>query len=183
MLALDAAATVWVNALAGMFHPLDQAVIAITTMGVPLIIVAVALQWWSRNDRRRERHIAIAGGLSFVLGLLLNQVVLLFIDRLRPYNAGLTHLLVAPSTDASFPSDHATAVFSIVFAYLLHGKRTKALLFAIAGSLVALSRVYVGTHYLGDLLGGVLTGFLAAAMVRATYWGGTRWDRWVTGIF
>ena len=34
--------------------------------------------------------------------------------RIRPYDAGLTHLIVAPSFDWSFPSDHATAAFAIV---------------------------------------------------------------------
>ena len=101
---------------------------------------------------------------------------------MRPYDAGVTRLLIAPSADSSFPSDHATAVFSIVFAYLLHKRFGKALLFAIAGSLVAFSRIYVGTHYVGDILGGIMTGLLAAAVVRAAYAPGTRFDRWATGI-
>jgi undecaprenyl-diphosphatase len=182
MLALDVAATQGVNGLSGNWHPLDLVLLAITWAGVPVIVLAVALQWWSRVDRRGERHTAIACGLSFLLGLLLNQVILLFVHRARPYDAGLTHLLIAPSPDYSFPSDHATAVFSIVFAYLFHRRFAKALLFAIAGSLVAFSRVYLGTHYVGDILGGLLTGLLAAVIVRAVYAPGTRLDRWVTGI-
>ena len=132
MLALDVAATRCVNGLSGIWQPLDLAFLAVTKAGVPLIILAVALQWLSRVDRLGERHVAIACGLSFVLGLFLNQVIILFVDRIRPYDAGVTHLLIAPSTDSSFPSDHATAVFSIVFAYLLHKRFGKALLFAIA---------------------------------------------------
>jgi undecaprenyl-diphosphatase len=182
MLALDVAATRWVNGLSGMWHLLDLVLLAITWAGVPVIVLAVVLQWWSRVDRLGERHIAIACGLSFLLGLFLNQVILLFVHRARPYDAGLTHLLIAPSPDASFPSDHATAVFTIVFAYLLHRRFGKALLFAIAGSLVAFSRIYVGTHYVGDVLGGLLTGLLAAVIVRAAYMRETRFDRWVTGI-
>jgi undecaprenyl-diphosphatase len=182
MLGLDVAATRWVNGLSGIWHPLDLGLLAITWAGVPVIVLAVALSWWSRVDRLGERHIAIACGLSFLLGLFLNQVILLFVHRARPYDAGLTHLLIAPSLDASFPSDHATAVFSIVFAYLLHRRFGKALLFAIAGSLVAFSRIYVGTHYVGDILGGLLTGLLAAFIVRAAYARETRLDRWVTGI-
>ena len=88
MLALDVAATRWVNGLSGMWHPLDLVLLAITWAGVPVIVLAVALQWWSRVDRRGERHVAIACGLSFLLGLFLNQVILLFVDRIRPYDAG-----------------------------------------------------------------------------------------------
>ena len=93
------------------------------------------------------------GGLSFLLGLFLNQLIILLVHRARPYDAGLTHLLIPPSTDSSFPSDHATAAFSVVFAYLLHRRFRKALFFAMAGALVAFSRVYLGTHYVGDILG------------------------------
>jgi undecaprenyl-diphosphatase len=182
MLALDVAATRCVNGLSGIWQPLDLAFLAVTKAGVPLIILAVALQWLSRVDRLGERHVAIACGLSFLLGLFVNQLVILFVDRIRPYDAGVTHLLIAPSTDSSFPSDHATAAFSIVFAYLLHKRFAKALFFAILGSLVAFSRIYVGTHYVGDILGGLLTGLFAAVIVRAAYAPGTRIDRWVTGI-
>jgi hypothetical protein len=40
--------------------------------------------------------VAIVAGLSFLLGLGLNQLILLFIHRLRPYDAGRTHLLIRP---------------------------------------------------------------------------------------
>jgi undecaprenyl-diphosphatase len=182
MLALDVAATRWVNGFSGIWDPLDLLLLVITWAGVPVIVLAVALSWLSQADRRGERHVAIACGLTFLLGLFLNQLIILFVDRIRPYDAGVTHLLIAPSTDSSFPSDHATAAFSIVFAYLLHKRFGKALLFAILGSLVAFSRIYVGTHYVGDVLGGFMTGLLAAAVVRAAYVPGTRFDRWATGI-
>jgi undecaprenyl-diphosphatase len=51
------------------------------------------------------------GGFSFLLGLAINQLILLFIHRVRPYDAGVTNLLIARSGDFSFPSDHATASF------------------------------------------------------------------------
>src|SRR6476661_1059164 len=140
MLALDDAATRWVNGFSGISDPLDLLLLTITWAGIPAIVLAVALQWCRRVDRRGERHVAIACGLSFLLGLFLNQVILLFVHRDRPYETGLTHLLIPPSTDSSFPSDHATAVFAIVFAFLLHRRFARALFFAIAGALVAFSR-------------------------------------------
>jgi undecaprenyl-diphosphatase len=181
-LGLDILATSWVNSLAGAWKPLDVAFVAVTTAGVPLVVLAVALQWWPRADRSSERHVAIACGLSFLVGLALNQLILLFADRLRPYDAGVTHLLIAPSLDPSFPSDHSTAVFSIAFAYLLHKRWLRAVVFIVAGSFVVFSRVYVGTHYVGDILGGMLTAFIAASIVRTAYPQGTTIDRWVTSI-
>lgn len=51
------------------------------------------------------------------------------------------------------------------------------------GLLIACSRIFVGTHYLTDVLGGALTGICAAVMVWALYREGSRLDRFVTGIF
>jgi undecaprenyl-diphosphatase len=54
--------------------------------------------------------------------------------------------------------------------------------FLAAAALIAFSRVYIGTHYASDVLGGVLTGIIAAVIVRSVYREGTRIDRLITGI-
>jgi undecaprenyl-diphosphatase len=182
MSAIDAGITGWINALSGHSHLLDLLGIAVTQAGVPLLVLAVAAGWWARENRRSERHAIVACGLSFLLGLASNQVVLLFVHRMRPYDAGVTHLLVSPSADPSFPSDHATAAFAIVFGWLFHGRGKKALSFLAGAILVVLSRLYVGTHYASDILGGIATALLAAGVVRMAYREGTHADRWVTGI-
>ena len=88
---------------------------------------------------------------------------------MRPYDGGITHLLIERSADYSFPSDHATAAFAIAAAFLLHGMRRVGLGFLAAAALVTLSRLYIGTHYASDIVGGALTGILAAVLVRASY--------------
>ena len=182
MSTIDAQVTGWINALSGHSRALDLLMIAVTQAGVPLLVLAVATQWWTREDRRSERHATVACGLSFLLGLALNQMILLFIHRMRPYDAGVTHLLISPSADPSFPSDHATAAFAIVFGWLFHGRGRRALWFFAGAMAVVLSRVYVGIHYTGDIVGGVATALLAAGLVRVSYWEGTGIDRWLTGV-
>jgi len=54
--------------------------------------------------------------------------------------------------------------------------------FLVIALLIGWSRVFVGTHYLTDVLGGAITGAGAAILVRAFYREGSRLDRWVTGI-
>jgi len=44
------------------------------------------------------------------------------------------------------------------------------------------SRVYVGTQYGSDVLGGAATGIIAAALVRLAYRQGTRVDGFITAI-
>jgi undecaprenyl-diphosphatase len=179
---MDDAVTQWINSAAGQSALLDTIMISLTQYGVPLLVLLVVLQWWSKHDRLQVRHTCIAAGLSFIVGLGLNQVILLFIHRVRPYDAGVSHLIISRSSDWSFPSDHATVTFAIAGAFLLHGSKWRGLALLAGAFLVCTSRIYVGTHYFTDVLGGAMTGILAAAAVRGLYWEGTRVDRLITGI-
>lgn len=179
---LDAAATHAINNLAGASAAVDFLMIWLSAIGVPLLVLAVVGQWWRGADKSHNRYVLVATGLSFLLGLAINQLILLLVHRIRPYDAGITHLLIDRSADPSFPSDHATATFAIAAAFLLHGKRRMGLWFLATAALVAISRVYIGTHYVGDIVGGAATGIVAALLVRPLYQEGTRLDRLVTSI-
>lgn len=179
---IDAILSALINGFARQAPFVDAVMIGFAQLGVPILLVAMAVQWWSGADRQATRLILVAAGFAFFLGLGLNQILLLMIDRPRPYLEGVTTLLIPPSADPSFPSDHATAVFAIAVTFLLGGMRKRGLLFLAAAFLVALSRVFVGIHYLGDVLGGALTGGIAAVIVQVAYRRETRLDRFITGI-
>jgi undecaprenyl-diphosphatase len=180
---VDVTVTHWINALAGQSAALDQLMIEVTTFGVPFMVLLVALQWWSKRPREYKRHTCVAAGLSFLLGLLLAQIMLLFIHRMRPYDAGVSHLIVAPTVDWSFPSDHAIASLSIVFAFALQGLRRWSFIFLALAALVCFSRIYVGMHYVSDILGGAVVALFAAYFVKWIYQADTKVDRIITRIF
>jgi len=73
-------------------------------------------------------------------------------------------------------------VLAIAVAFLLHGIRHLGFGFLAAAVLISFSRIYIGTHYASDVLGGALTGIAAAAVVRSIYWEDTRADRFITSI-
>lgn len=179
---IDQSMTHWINAAAGRHPIVDWIMVAASEAGVPILVLMVALQWWSRSARSHIRHVSIAAGLAFLFGLGFNQLILLFIHRVRPYDAGLTHLIVARSSDWSFPSDHATATMAIAATFFLHGLGRRGLILLAVALLICFSRVYVGTHYISDVLGGMLTGFSAAVLIRFAYREDTWVDRFVTGI-
>ena len=104
-------------------------------------------------------------GLVLVVagGMLLNVLVKNWVDRARP---GWADPLMA-LTDSSFPSGHtmmATIVYGFIAVSLLLRMTTwlwRALIATVAillVVLVALSRMYLGAHYLSDVLGAMAAG-------------------------
>ena len=179
---MDLQITQAINALSGYSALLDQTMVEATIFGVPFMVLLVILQWWSKKPRDHKRHTCVAAGLSFLLGLAAAQIMLLFIHRIRPYDAGISHLIVPRTVDWSFPSDHAIASLAIVFAFALQGLRRWSFIFLTLAALVCVSRIYVGMHYASDILGGAGVALLAAYAVKKLYREGTKLDRFVVGI-
>jgi undecaprenyl-diphosphatase len=179
---IDIAITQWLNAPAGQSPILDTLLPMISAYGVPVLIIAVALQWFIPQDKARRRHVLIASGLAFLLGEAINQIILLFVHRPRPYDAGISRLIIEKSVDWSFPSDHATAVAAIAATFVIFAMRKQALLFSLGAILVCWSRVYVGIHYASDVLAGIITGVIAAGIVAYAYRPDLRLNKWLTAI-
>jgi undecaprenyl-diphosphatase len=118
-------------------------------------------KWKSVNGRR-----GVAGaGLSAVLAIGVAHLIAGLWDRARPYEAHASaHLFISRSPDPSFPSDHATAAFALAVGVFLWHRRAGWLMLGMA-TVLALSRVAVGTHYPGDVLGGAAIGAASALVV------------------
>ncbi|MDX6658566.1 MAG: undecaprenyl-diphosphatase [Solirubrobacteraceae bacterium] len=156
-----------------------------------VLVVAIALIFLIPWERRRapRRSGAVLATAAAGLGLLVNQPISHAVDRVRPFIAhpGHAHLLIARSTDPSFPSDHATGAFGLAFGIWLYDRTLGGVLLVIA-ALVSFARVYVGTHYPGDVVVGALIGMAAATLIfvipatrRLIEWAAARvgsiWDR------
>jgi undecaprenyl-diphosphatase len=159
----------WVNTQVHA-HPLvGSVVVEFSNWGVALFgVLAVGLWLLSPpGDTRWKR--ACTGGLSAAaLGLLVNQVISHAWARPRPYEAHHSIVpLLTPSTDPSFPSDHATAALAIAFGVFFVSRRAGWFFLAFAG-LVSASRVLAGMHHPTDVLASlvvaVAAGFLTARL-------------------
>ena len=153
-----------INGLSGSSFP-DE-VFKFLANYLPAILVAlVALTFivpWTRH-RWERRNGAVLGTASAGLALLVAQPITHLVDRTRPYLAHPTHahLLISRSHDPSFPSDHATGAFALAFGIWLYDRKIGTVLLGLA-ALLAFSRVYVGTHYPGDVVAGALIGIAVA---------------------
>jgi undecaprenyl-diphosphatase len=129
-----------------------------------------------RHAPYRWKIACVSGLASAGLGLLIAQAISHLWVRERPFLAhpSETLLLVAPSHEPSFPSDHAVAAFAIAVSVALIGGRRVGALFLAGAAFVGITRVFVGLHYPGDIAGGALVGLLAALLV--FYAGRHRWS-------
>jgi membrane-associated phospholipid phosphatase len=129
---------------------------------VILIVLTFVIPW---RQRRHERRCGtVLATASAGLALLIAQPIAHTVERVRPYLAhpAHAHLLIARSHDPSFPSDHAVGGFALALGVWLYDRTLGTVLLVLA-AILAFARVYVGTHYPGDVLAGALLGAIVAA--------------------
>lgn len=103
-----------------------------------------------------------------LLTWLLCSLIKKLVSRKRPFIGmpGLSPLIQSP-TCGSFPSAHAASTFGLFFA-LNFIEHPLAPWIGGWAALVSFSRVYLGVHYVSDVLGGVVVGFISAKIVILT---------------
>jgi undecaprenyl-diphosphatase len=153
-----------INGLAG-HSPVMDAIFELLSKYGPFLLLGLllALWFWPAGQQVREsrQRTIILAALSVALALVVNQFIIRLWDRPRPFIGHPAHLLLPPSQEPSFPSDHSAFAFAIAAALLFGGASLDipALLLAM---LIAFSRVYTGEHYVSDVVAGALIGGAAA---------------------
>lgn len=144
----------------------DTFMIAVTTLGDGVVVTAitlvVALYLLSRKAWRRATGFLVAMAATAVFV----PVIKLMLHRSRPIE------LYSGADAFSFPSGHATlnaVLFGICAVLIAHDRSrwTKAGVFTVTAIYVitmGFSRIYLGAHWMSDVLGGLLFGI---AMVSA----------------
>lgn len=169
---LDKAIFLFVNVQ--MANPVTDWLMPIITSDMVLrvlYVIAVVLLFW-KGDCRIRRTIA----LSAVTLLLTDQIAAHLLkglfERPRPcHTLDEINLLVNCGAGFSMPSAHAANAFGQAIVWGLRA-RTYLLPLLVVAFLIAISRVFVGVHYPGDVLVGMLVG---ASVGVAVHYFGSRW--------
>lgn len=143
----------WLDALVGVLNPIGSGV----TLLVACALLGVLCRWLGRS---RLHDAAWLGAAAFVVAGALGFSLKHLIGRVRP-DAALTAFSIngptlAPDVD-SFPSGHATSVFTLASVLASYYPRLGGPLYALAGA-VAAGRVYLERHFVSDALAGAIIG-------------------------
>ena len=106
----------------------------------------------------KQKRLSIVSGVCFACVCVSNYIIKRIVERPRPLN-----LMIIKETGFSFPSGHTMMSFAFfglliwITAMLIKNKPLKISLISIFSVLVLMisfSRIYLGVHYLTDILAG-----------------------------
>jgi membrane-associated phospholipid phosphatase len=147
--------------------PGDEIMIPITMFGDGVVMLSLAAAMIGWLVLRRAWRAAGAVAVTLLSTKLFVPLIQIWIQRERPMDfAGLGEIF-------SFPASHtaiSTVTLGVLAVLASHSMKRwgKALVFAAVGILVvvlAYSRIYLGAHWMSDVLGG----FLFAAVMTAAF--------------
>lgn len=144
---------------------LDQLMWLLTgkVVWAPLYISLLYVVWRNYSWRGVLGVLLMVGVGMFFTDFLNSQVIRPWIGRLRPSNpdnpiAPLVHMVNGRhGNGCGFPSAHSANMWMLTFV-IAHWLRNKWLAFSMAvlTLLICYSRIYLGFHYPGDILGGLV---------------------------
>jgi membrane-associated phospholipid phosphatase len=147
---------------------LDQLFLSITFFGDGILAILVCLILFLFKKKQESLFLLI----SFVLSSILAQVLKNSFHRLRPVNFFHDysyHKLIDGFTNSvyhSFPSGHTTTIFALAtMVVFFTKKRSYHILVLIVAILVGYSRIYLGQHFLEDVIFGAIIGTTISLLI------------------
>jgi len=151
-----------INGWAGHSHAVD-AIMVVCAKFLPVVFALVLLGLWLTWKPTNQRA-AFMAGISALVALGVGQLIGIAFPRPRPYLTHQVKLLISPTADTSFPSDHATLGFAVAVFVWRYNRRAGTALLLLA-LVLAFARVFVGAHYPIDVLGGAVLGTLTSMAI------------------
>lgn len=131
---------------------------------VVILVALLAFLWIKRTSPDRAHLISI--GLSVVVALAINYVVGAAFPHPRPFMVGIGQTFLPHSAESSFPSDHATMMWTLAFGLLLYRPlRPWGCLAALLAAITSWARVFLGLHFPFDILGSLMAAAAALAVI------------------
>jgi len=154
----------FINGFAQRSFRFDQFVEFLSNYDLLKGILVFALIWWlwfQNEDVRRKREALLAGMIASIPALAIGLTLSRLISRPRPLNETQFVFRAPYGENAagwvnfnSFPSDHAVLFFALATGIFFASRRAGWSTFVYVTTMICLPRLYLGAHYLTDILGG-----------------------------
>lgn len=139
---------------------------------IPLYVALLYAVWRNYSWKGVVGVLLMVGVGMLITDMFNSQLLRPWIGRLRPSNpdnpiAPLVHIVNGKAGNGcGMPSAHSSNTWMLTFVIIwwLRSKWTTIAMTLVA-TLVCYSRVYLGFHYPGDILGGMLLAFLAVLLL------------------
>ena len=154
-----------INDMAGRNYVFDSTMIFAAKYLICIFGIYLAYIWFARSKHQQE---VLFAGYAALLGLGINIIITLFYFHPRPFMVPTGILLIAHAAESSFPSDHATIMFSISLMLLIfRDLRRSGAIFFILAFISGLARVYSGLHFPMDIAGSLLVASFSICILLA----------------
>jgi undecaprenyl-diphosphatase len=151
---------------------MDQFMIWITMLGDTFVITGITVIVLAWLLYRRNIPAALHWGAAIIFGAILTRVLKISLQIPRPDPS-----LFPATSHYSFPSAHSTMAMLlygflsiIISREIRDDKRIHVyVVFGIIISLIAISRLYLGAHWLSDVIGGLTLGLIWITLLGIAY--------------
>ncbi len=167
ILSIDQSILVWLNeSLVGKSTALDKIIIFLGVYLVYALPVVLLILWFAVKKEQRALAFSFAGMLISWFIITKNVVPAIWF-RPRPDLAFIgAKELIFHRPDYSFPSDHATALFTLTFGLYFFGYKKAANWFLLFAVIICAARVTLGIHFPLDILGGAVSALLGIGLIK-----------------
>lgn len=138
--------------------------------GIIWIVTLLGLLIYTGIKHKKLSILLVSSAVFLLLGWLFNDLFLkVTVQRIRPYHNvevfGDAFKIFMDSinykypSSYSFPSGHSFSSFNVATSLTLYNKKFGYVAYPLA-TLMAFSRIFVGAHYLTDVLAGIALGII-----------------------
>jgi undecaprenyl-diphosphatase len=168
MTSIDLAVTAFFNQFVQQSWTFDAVMVYLASSNLAKgYLILPLFSWaWFREDGNQNRHTMLVTLLmSCIVAVAISQIAQYQPLRVRPLFTSELHLKHAEglqewhySSWSAFPSDHATFFFSLAVGLFFVSRTLGWLALVHAVLIISFPRVYLGLHYLTDIVAGALLG-------------------------
>lgn len=146
--------------------------VVITNIGDKIMITSICVVFLIWSKTRLKLGVPLA--VSLIISTVINQLLKSIIARQRPDE--IYHMV--EESGFSFPSGHSTSntvlyitiiITVLIFMNSIKGKIAVTILSVFMMLAVMFSRMYLGVHFLGDIMGGLFLGLFVSCSVYAVW--------------